>query len=191
VTTIEQHPPAAGQTWWQDLVPTERIDVGEQTRVMRPFLAEAPISPLPRYETGQQTLPPREGVFLPDATVELMPPLPGEPTPPTSPAPAPVPAPGPRWAAPAAVYPPVRPAPLERVAGPDETAVVKLLGADESPRQRRSQPYRKPDGWVRTRRHSRPTPVWAWALVNAAISVTFGAVGGGLVLALAVLEVAR
>jgi hypothetical protein len=137
-----------------------RRDVGEKTVLMRTEVATAPISPLPRYETVQRTLPPREGLVLPDATAELMPPLPGEPPRPQPPMPHPVPPPG--WAAPAAVYPLVLPAPLERVAGPDETEVVSLLGAlggVEAPRARRSQPYRKPQGWVRTRRHRAPMPV--------------------------------
>jgi hypothetical protein len=97
-----------------------RRDVGEQTVVMRPFLAVAPVSPLPRYDTGEYELPPRVGVVFPDTTLDLMPPLPGDPPPlPPSPPPhPPVPPPAvPSWTTSASGWPTVPQRPKGRYVG--------------------------------------------------------------------------
>jgi hypothetical protein len=164
-----------------------RRDVGEQTVLMRTDLATVPISPI-RFETDQHAAIPYPETIA-DVT-PFQPPVGPQPRPgpPPTPPPGP-PVPPPAWAAPAAVYPLVFPAPLERVAGPDETEVVSLLdalGGVEAPRVRRSQPYRKPQGWVRTRRHRAPMPV------PALLACCYGAgLAGGMTILSIAWQVAR
>lgn len=94
------------------VVDTARFEVGETTRAMRPFVATAPISPLPRYQTdGCPAAGAPTWVFLPDQAGPFRPGSPGTPPPEPFPVPAPDPSPAPpkpSWDAPAAELPVLR-----------------------------------------------------------------------------------
>lgn len=94
------------------VVDTARFEVGETTRAMRPFVATAPISPLPRYQTdGCPAAGAPTWVFLPDQAGPFRPGSPGTPPPEPFPVPPPDPSPAPpkpSWDAPPAELPVLR-----------------------------------------------------------------------------------
>jgi len=162
--------------WQTDETAVMRRDVGEETRVMRPFLAEAPVSPIPRYVTDQHAAlevpatiadvtprsfgpqappPPSPRPPLPPPPDDTYPPIGPAPQPPPTPTPTPVPPPA--WMGEVAEFKPVRTRPEGRYVG----------------------------------RRRAPVPVWALLLAGLGSGVVGGALSTWAVLALAVLGVTR